>query len=270
FSACDALALALRAVAGLGAGAPGALVALGHSPAAPIAATAAALLIVFGAAPPRDLAARSRPPSRARDTAVVLGMVAIVVAFALAAAAPPLRPPPGRWWLVALDVGQGDALAIGRADGWWLIDAGPRSPSFDAGESIVLPFLRWAGVRRLETLVLTHDDGDHTGGAAALMRSGVVRRVLASPALPAVRGPGSRFHADSTARGERLALDPPMVTRWPPRACDSTGVEIATDNRASLVLEVGEGRGRALLLADADSVVETALGVATRPALLKV
>src|SRR5205085_9439508 len=44
YSACDALALALRAVAGLGAGAPGALVALGHSPAAPIAATAAPLL----------------------------------------------------------------------------------------------------------------------------------------------------------------------------------------------------------------------------------
>ena len=53
---------------------------------------------------------------------------------------------------------------------WWLVDAGPRTARWDAGEGSVLPFLRWAGVRRLERLVVTHDDGDHTGGAFAVRR----------------------------------------------------------------------------------------------------
>src|SRR5439155_19392345 len=41
------------------------------------------------------------------------------------------------------------------------------------------------------------------------------------------------------------------------------------DNAAALVLEVGDGHERALLTADADSVVEAVLVVAPRPALLK-
>ena len=59
-----------------------------------------------------------------------------------------------------LDVGQGDAIAIGTTRGWRQLDAGPRTPRTDAGQSVVLPFLRWAAVRRLDALMLTHDDGD--------------------------------------------------------------------------------------------------------------
>ena len=56
-----------------------------------------------------------------------------------------------------LDVGQGDATAIRTPAGrWLLIDAGPRSDRFDAGERRVLPFLRAQGVSRLEAVVLTH------------------------------------------------------------------------------------------------------------------
>ena len=41
------------------------------------------------------------------------------------------------------------------------------------------------------------------------------------------------------------------------------------DNAAALVLEVGEGRARALLMADADSVVEAAIPVTPGVAVLK-
>ena len=57
---------------------------------------------------------------------------------------------------------------------------------------------------------------------------------------------------------------------WPPRAADPAAAAIHVDNAAGLVLEVGEGAGRALLAADVDSTVERALVPAPGVALLKV
>jgi competence protein ComEC len=74
-----------------------------------------------------------------------------------------------------------------------------------------------------------------------------------------------------------------VVALWPPRpgaipqpAAGAPGVAPGSapggvaDNAASLVLEAGEGAGRALLLADADSTVEQALAVQGGVALIKV
>src|SRR5690606_16426125 len=69
-----------------------------------------------------------------------------------------------------IDVGQGDAIALRTPrDRWILVDAGPASDDYDAGERRVVPFLRRRGVRTLEALVLTHPDLDHIGGAAAVL-----------------------------------------------------------------------------------------------------
>ena len=172
--------------------------------------------------------------------------------------------------MVAIDVGQGDALALAFADGWWLVDAGPRTAQWDAGEGAVLPFLRWAGVRRLERLVLTHDDGDHTGGAGAVQRSLRVRAVLSPAPRPGVPGPAARFGARTIARGDTLRGYPTVRACWPPRAGESdVALSCRGDNAAALVLEVGEGGARALLTADADSLVEPALHVAPHAAVLK-
>jgi competence protein ComEC len=166
---------------------------------------------------------------------------------------------------VALDVGQGDAVALGFGDGWWLVDAGPRSPRGDAGEAVVLPFLRWAAVRRLGALALTHDDGDHVGGAPAVRRGLPVEGVVVPPRFPGRPGPGARFEGREAARGDTLRHTPAIVVRWPPRRAAPP-----SDNAASLVLEIGEGAGRALLAADVDSTVEDSLAVASGVALLKV
>ncbi|HEX6937797.1 MAG TPA: DNA internalization-related competence protein ComEC/Rec2 [Longimicrobiales bacterium] len=70
----------------------------------------------------------------------------------------------------AIDVGQGDALAVRSPDGRWiLVDAGPRTESFDAGRARVVPFLLAHGVHRIEALILTHPDADHIGGAQAVL-----------------------------------------------------------------------------------------------------
>ncbi|OGF04050.1 MAG: hypothetical protein A2W00_11765 [Candidatus Eisenbacteria bacterium RBG_16_71_46] len=265
FAACELLAALLRAVAEAGAALPAALIGTGGDPLLPAVAGAGATMLALGLAPARDLASRGRPASCARVAARVLGGALLATALGAALGAQPLRPPPGRYWLVVLDVGQGDATALGFADGWWLVDAGPRSPRFDAGEGIVLPFLRWAGVRRLAALALTHDDGDHTGGVEAVRRGVGISRILAPPALPGAPGPGARFGAATARRGDTLRRDPELRVLWPPPSLAPRG-----DNAASLVLELGAGPARSLLAADADSMVEDSLEVTPGAAVLKV
>src|SRR5204862_76870 len=85
-------------------------------------------------------------------------------------------------------------------------------PRFDAGEGTVLPFLRWAGVRVLDRLALTHDDGDHTGGARAVLHGTRVRRLLVPTPVPGGAGPGARVAGAGVplrpcARGDPLRTD---------------------------------------------------------------
>ncbi len=269
WSATQVLAAALHAVTRAFGAWPGALLAVGDSPWPVAWALAAAGALGLAAAAPRALDARVQ---RGSISAVArrAGLACAALSLALAITAPESRPAAGEVWVVALDVGQGDAIAVAGRDGWWLVDTGPRSPRWDAGEGAVLPFLRWAGVRELHALVLTHDDGDHTGGAAAVRRGVVVRRTYAPGPRPGVPGPAARFAALTLVRGDSLRLDPGARVCWPPRV-DEPGESVARrgDNAASLVLELGGGAARALLTADADSTVESALVVGPGVALLK-
>jgi competence protein ComEC len=260
FSAAEVLAAVLRGTSQVAARLPAALAAAGHERGLWLAAALGVTLLVLALPAPRALAARLRREPPWREAARVLGAVLFGTALLGAATARPLRPPPGRGWLVALDVGQGDALALAFEDSWWLVDAGPRSPGYDAGETTVLPFLRWAGVRRLEWLLLTHDDSDHTGGSGAVRRALAVPRVGVPP-RPDAAPPGERV----LARGDTLRHSPPVRVLWPPRATPP-----ASDNAGALVLEVGEARGRLLLLADVDGAVEDSLLPGGEVAVLKV
>lgn len=61
--------------------------------------------------------------------------------------------------LTALDVGQGSAVLIETARHTLLFDAGPGPEASNAGERIVVPFLRARGVRALDALVVSHEIG---------------------------------------------------------------------------------------------------------------
>lgn len=165
-----------------------------------------------------------------------------------------------------LDVGQGDAIALRTPRNRWLVvDAGPISGTFDAGERRVLPFLRDRGARRIEALVLTHPDLDHIGGAAALLRAMPVHSVF-EPGLAVGKesylGLLRELDAEVTewraARtGRIIELDGVRIEfLWP----DAQAVDASEDaNQISAVLRLVYGEFALLLTGDADAEVERVL-----------
>ena len=81
----------------------------------------------------------------------------------------PPRPVPGVFELLAADVGQGNAVLVRTAQHSLLYDTGPRySSESDAGQRVLVPLLAQMG-ERIDVLMLSHRDRDHTGGAAAVL-----------------------------------------------------------------------------------------------------
>jgi len=102
----------------------------------------------------------------------------LVVGIALVAT-PPLVPDE-RLRVTVLDVGQADSIFVRTPLGHTiLVDAGGRlergagseSTAEQIGERTVVPFLRRAGTRSIDAIVLSHPHGDHAGGVAPVLRS---------------------------------------------------------------------------------------------------
>jgi competence protein ComEC len=170
---------------------------------------------------------------------------------------PPQRPAPGEVWVSGLDVGQGAAVLVESADSAWLYDTGPRhTRDTDAGERIVLPWLRARGITRLDGLVVSHLDVDHSGGAAAILRGLPVDRVLSSvPAdSPLLAGAAGVERCEA---GQRWAQGGMEFAVLHPRAADY-GAGLGT-NALSCVLAVRAGAWRLLLTGDLPAREEAAL-----------
>ncbi|RBW49831.1 DNA internalization-related competence protein ComEC/Rec2 [Marinobacter sp. F3R11] len=68
------------------------------------------------------------------------------------------------------DVGQGLSAMLREGNRVLVYDTGPEVEGvFSAAESVILPNLRALGVRRIDTLVVSHADNDHSGGIALLV-----------------------------------------------------------------------------------------------------
>lgn len=82
----------------------------------------------------------------------------------------PPRPQPGEIWVTALDVGQGLAVALQTSRHALVYDTGPTwNPDADSGNRIIVPYLRGEGMRRLDGLIVSHEDEDHSGGAISIL-----------------------------------------------------------------------------------------------------
>ena len=77
------------------------------------------------------------------------------------------------------DVGQGLSVMVRHEDQVLVYDTGPALPGvYSAVDSELIPNLRELGVRRIDTLIISHGDGDHAGGLPLLLDTFNVRRLI--------------------------------------------------------------------------------------------
>jgi competence protein ComEC len=175
-------------------------------------------------------------------------------------------PAPGAFDLLALDVGQGTSVLVRTHTHLLVFDAGPQySRESDAGQRVLLPLLRARGEPRIDTLVLSHRDLDHVGGALAVLKALPVGEVLSS--LEADH-PLLAFapHATRCAAGQSWQWDGVRFDVLRPLAGDYE--RALKSNAMSCVLRIAGTERSALLTGDIERDQEAVL-VAEAPAALR-
>jgi competence protein ComEC len=176
---------------------------------------------------------------------------------------------PGRLRLTMFDVGQGDATLVELPDrSRVLVDAGGipfGTSTFDIGSRVLAPALWARGLRRIDTLLVTHGDPDHIGGAGTVIddfapgalwegvpvaRHGPLQEVLRKARAAGVRVERRQAGDGWSAGAARIRVLHPPLPDWERQR---------VRNDDSVVLELVYGDVAVLLLGDVGAEVERSI-----------
>ncbi|MDP2898668.1 MAG: DNA internalization-related competence protein ComEC/Rec2 [bacterium] len=192
------------------------------------------------------------------------------------------RRHPGSIEVTFLDVGQGDCAFVEFPDGRRMLVDGGSATKSEVGRYVIVPFLRWSGVNRLDALVVTHYDTDHVNALTDVLRDIRTRLVILRAGPPVPDAPEAndllklaetrRIPLQVTQAGELL----PVSTKTeslvlnPPREGDLSSF---SENDLSVVLKLDYGGASVLLSGDIEAKVERRIlreGVPVQSEVVKV
>ncbi len=157
------------------------------------------------------------------------------------------RPKQGEVFMTLLDVGQGLSAVIETAHHVLIFETGAKySNQFDMGNAVVIPFLNSKGINVVDTLLISHADNDHIGGANSILDQVKVDKILTS--VPNLL---EQFSPERCLRG--------LSWEW-----DQVKFEIISpnqnffesENNNSCVLKVNSNHGQILLTGDIEKLAE--------------
>jgi competence protein ComEC len=167
----------------------------------------------------------------------------------------PAAPETGNLRLTVFDVGQGLAVVAQTSKHALLYDSGPMFNSdANSGNRILVPSLKGMGIDRLDILMLTHNDSDHTGGALSVMQALPVE--LLSSSLP--DDSPILLHASKTERcsdGQSWVWDGVRFEILYPTLSSYADDNIKNNDRGC-VLRISSGNNSVLLAADIEKYSE--------------
>lgn len=147
----------------------------------------------------------------------------------------------GQFIVNVLDVGQGLSVVVQTKKHQLIYDTGLRSKhGFSMAESVTLPFLNSLGIKRIDHLILSHDDNDHVGGVKELIK----------------RFPMMRIY---DVKGEHYACQLPLDWQWDGvyfQAISPFELSPYLGNNSSCVLKISSVFGSILLTGDIEEPVE--------------
>ncbi len=160
----------------------------------------------------------------------------------------PDKPNQGEFWFTLLDVGQGLSAVIQTQHHTLVFDTGPKfSDDFNTGTAIVKPFLQSQGIQQIDTLIISHGDNDHIGGAIPLINEINTLNILSSV-------PHLLPDAKACNSGQSWQWDGVDFTIFHPNDDDQ-----GSENNLSCVLRVSTSTGSILLTADIEKEAERLL-----------
>ncbi|MEE9339188.1 MAG: DNA internalization-related competence protein ComEC/Rec2 [Methylococcaceae bacterium] len=146
-----------------------------------------------------------------------------------------------------LDVGQGLSAVIETANHVLVFDTGAKySNKFNMGDAVVIPFLESKGIEIVDTLLISHGDNDHSGGALSLIKQKNVSNILTS-----VPNLFEQYSPVFCLRGQNWEWDQVRFEILSP----SEGF-IEGENNNSCVLKVSSIYGTLLLTGDIEKPAE--------------
>jgi competence protein ComEC len=155
------------------------------------------------------------------------------------------RPGEGEIWFTTLDVGQGLACVIETNNHLLLYDTGPGRAVAD---SVILPLLRSRGYGKIDLMIVSNGDQDHSGGVESLSRSIPIKRILAGEAEMIEE-------ADPCQAGQTWNWDGVHFQILHP----ASGSNLQGSNDLSCVLKIVSGEWSILLPGDIEQAAEAEL-----------
>lgn len=160
------------------------------------------------------------------------------------------KPKAGDVEMTLLDVGQGLSAVIQTANHTLVFDTGAKySEQFDMGDSVVMPFLQHKGIQQIDTLLISHADNDHIGGAKSIIEQIKVLEILTS--VPKAL---DKYQPVQCEAGRKWVWDQVVFKIISP----TLGV-LNGENNNSCVLKVSSKQSSILLTGDIEQEAESRL-----------
>jgi competence protein ComEC len=160
------------------------------------------------------------------------------------------KPKVGDVEMTLLDVGQGLSAVIQTANHTLVFDTGAKySEQFDMGDSVVMPYLQYKGIQQIDTLLISHADNDHIGGAKSIIEQIKVKKILTS-----VPKSLDKYQPIQCKAGQQWVWDQVVFKIISP----TLGV-LNGENNNSCVLKVSTKKSSILLTGDIEKEAESRL-----------
>ncbi|MDC0088390.1 DNA internalization-related competence protein ComEC/Rec2 [Porticoccaceae bacterium] len=176
-----------------------------------------------------------------------LGVLPLVLLLAGGRTSPGLR-------VTVLDVGQGLAVVVETEMHTLLYDSGAQySQAFSAGSGIIAPFFWHRGWSAIDMTLISHEDGDHSGGFESLNQVLPSGRVLTGPAVAYPQTILAGQNAEICRAGRHWRWDDVLFEVLAPGADDQVG---NAGNNSSCVVQIRWRDITILLPGDIESAAE--------------